>query len=99
MRRGRGTLNGQLDGYVNGGVNGYVNGEINGEINVEINALSSALRDVYLIVRSNPGIKIKQVADARGRSESTVGKQLVELSEKGMIEYRGDKRTGGYYPK
>ena len=86
-------------GPANGPVNDPVNGEINREINGEINALSSALKDVYLIVKNTPGIKIKQVAEARGRSESTVEKQLSELAEKGIIEYRGAKRTGGYYAK
>ena len=79
--------------------NGELNGGLNGEINGEINALSSALREVYLIVKRNPGIKIKEVADARGRSESTVVKQLGELVEKGITEYQGAKRTGGYYAK
>ena len=71
----------------------------NGELNGEINALTSALREVYPIVKRNPGIKIKEVADARGRSESTVVKQLGELVEKGITEYQGAKRTGGYYAK
>ena len=77
---------------------GY-HGPVNGEINGEINALSSALKDIYLIVKSTPGIKIKQVAEARGRTESTVGKQLNELTIKGFVEYRGSKKTGGYYVK
>ena len=33
--------------------NGELNGGLNGEINGEINALSSALREVYLIVKRN----------------------------------------------
>lgn len=78
-------------------VNGEINGEINGKIDGEINSLSSALKDVYLIVKSTPGIKIKQMAEARYRAESTVGKQLNELIVKGFVEYRGSKKTGGYY--
>ena len=49
------------------------------------------------MIKNNPRIKIKRVAEVRGKSESTVGKQLVELLEKGFIEYRGSKKTGGYY--
>lgn len=75
------------------------NGELNGGLNGEINALRSALREVYLIVKRNPWIKVKEVADARGRSESTVVKQHGELVEKGITEYQGAKRTGGYYAK
>lgn len=68
----------------------------NGEINGEITNLSDSLKDTYLIVKNNSGIKIKQIADARGRTGSTVGKQLADLIRKGVIEYRGSKKTDGY---
>ena len=71
----------------------YVNGEINGEIK----SLSASLKKVYLIVKEYPGIKIKKVAQLRGKTESTVGKQLADLKKKGVIEYRGANKTGGYY--
>jgi ATP-dependent DNA helicase RecG len=90
---------GDVNGDVNGGINGGINGDINGDINSEINSLSSSLKDVYLIVRANPGIKIKKVAELRDKSESTVGKQLSDLKKKGFIEYRGANKTGGYYSK
>lgn len=68
-----------------------------GEINGEINNLSDSLKDIYLIVKNNPGIKIKKIADARGWTAYTAGKQLADLIRKGVIEYRGSKKTGGYY--
>ena len=71
--------------------------DINGDINGDINNLSDSLKDIYLIVRKNPGIKIKQVSDMRIKTESTVGKQLAELKKRGYIDYRGSKKTGGYY--
>ena len=75
------------------------NSEINGEINGEINSLSRSLREVYLFVKANPGIKIKKVVQLCGKAESTVGKQLTDLKKKGIIEYRGANKTGGYYAK
>ena len=48
---------------------------------------------------NNPGIKIAQVAELRGKSESTVWKQLNELMKRGIIEYQGSDKTGGYYAK
>ena len=48
---------------------------------------------------NNPGIKIAQVAELRGKSESTVWKQLNELTKKGIIEYQGSDKSGGYYVK
>ena len=52
-----------------------------------------------MIVLNNPGIKIGQVAEARGKSESTVKKQLTTLRKMGIIEYQGSDKTGGYYVK
>ena len=77
----------------NGGVNGGVNGDVNGDVNV----LSRSLKEVFSIVKSYPGIKIKQIAEIRNRAESTISKQLAELKKKGLIEYRGADKTGGYY--
>ena len=83
---------------VNGQLNGYVNGYVNGDVNGDVNSLSGSLKDVYLIVLKNPGIKIKQVAELRGKSESTIWKQLTTLRKNGLIEYRGSDKNGGYYP-
>lgn len=65
--------------------------------NSEINSLSGSLREVYMIVKNNPGIKIKKVAELRKKSESTATKQLADLKKKWLVEYRGTNRTGGYY--
>ncbi len=86
-------------GDVNGDVNGDINGDINGETNGEINNLKGSQREVYLIVLHHPGIKIKQVAELRKKSVSTVWKQLTYLRKKDIIEYRGANKTGGYYVK
>ena len=51
------------------------------------------------IVKNNPGIKIKKVAELRKKSESTAAKQLTELKKKQFVEYRGANKTGGYYVK
>ena len=70
-----------------------------GEINGEINSLGDSLREVYMIVRNNPGIKIKKVAELRKKSESTAAMQLADLNKKQLIEYRGANKTRGYYVK
>ena len=70
-----------------------------GDVNGDVTSLKGVLKDIYLIVLNNPGIKIAQVAELRGKSESTVWKQLNELTKKGIIEYRGSDKTGGYYVK
>ena len=73
---------------------GDVNGDVNGDV-----ALYGSLKDVYLIVLNNPGIKIGQVAKKRGKSKSTVWKQLATLKKMDLIEYRNSDKTGGYYVK
>ena len=95
---GEGGLNGALNGELNGDVSGDVNGDVNSPVNSPVNSLSGVLREVYLIVLRNPGIKIKKVAEIRGKSESTVWKQLTALRKNGFIEYRGADKNGGYYP-
>ena len=89
----------EYDGDVNGPVNGPVNGLVNGLVNGSVNGLSGSLKEVYLIVLNNPGIKIKQVAALRHKSESTVKKQLATLKNMDLIEYRDSDKTGGYYIK
>ena len=82
---------------VNGQLNGYVNGYVNGDVNGDVRSLKGVLKEIYMIVYSNPGIKTLRVAEIRRKSESTVWKQLNELRKKGIIEYRGSDRSGGYY--
>ena len=89
--------NGGINGDVNGDVNAP-NGPVNGPVNGSVNSLKGRLKEVYLIVLNNPGIKIAQVAQIRGKSASTVKKQLTSLRNIGLIEYRGSDKTGGYYP-
>ena len=67
--------------------------------NGPVNSLNGSIKEVFLIVLKNPGIKIGQVAEKRGKSESTVGKQIAQLLEKEYVEYRGAKKIGGYYVK
>ena len=64
-----------------------------------VKSLSRSLREVYNIVHDNPGIKNKELAEIRKKSESTVEKQLTVLKKKDLIEYRGSDKSGGYYVK
>ncbi len=83
---------------VNGDAGSPENGLVNGLVNGPVNTLGGSLKDVYIIVLKNPGIKIRQIAEKRGRSESTVKKQLTKLRKMNLIEYLGSDKTGGYYP-
>ena len=74
-------------------------GNVNGNVNGDVNSLSASLRAVYLIVKANPGVKTKKVAELMHKSYSTVVKKMVELRKKNFIEYRGAAKNGGYYAK
>ena len=89
----------EYDGQLHGQLSGDVDGDVDGDVNGDVISLRGVLKDIYLIVLNNPGIKIAQVAELRGKSESTVWKQLNELTKKGIIEYQGSDKTGGYYVK
>lgn len=51
------------------------------------------------IVRSNPGIKRKDISNISGKSLPTIVRHIDVLTEDGLIEYRGSRKTGGYYVK
>ena len=74
-------------------------GGVNGGVNGGVKSLSRSLLEVYNIVHDNPGIKNKELAEIRKKSESTVEKQLTVLKKKDLIEYRGSDKSGGYYVK
>ena len=88
-----------LTPYLSGDVNGDVTGDVTGDVNNSIKTLSESLKPVYSTVSSNPGIKAYSVAALLDRPLPTVEKQLATLKKKGLIEYRGSAKTGGYYKK
>ncbi len=83
--------------YVSGELNGQLISPVSSPVNSPVNGLSGVLKEIYLVVLKNPGIKIKQVAELRGKSASTIKQQLTILRKKGFIEYRGSDKNGGYY--
>ncbi|MEW9124630.1 MAG: ATP-binding protein [Thermotaleaceae bacterium] len=65
---------------------------------IENGGLNGGLKSLFDIIKNNPGIKTKEASDLLdNRSISTIEKQMRVLSNKGLIERRGSKKTGGYY--
>ncbi len=50
-------------------------------------------------IKKAPGISLRGIVEAVGKSRATVSRVLSALKESGMVEYRGSKKTGGYYLK
>ena len=53
----------------------------------------------YTIIRLNPGFKRKDISTISGKSLPTIARHIDVLTEDGLIEYRGSRKTGGYYAK
>ena len=51
------------------------------------------------IIRNNPGIKMEAIFLEIGTSTRSVRRVLERLSGDNKIEYRGSKRTGGWFVK
>ena len=62
-----------------------INGGING-------AIKKAIVD-------NAGIDVARLVAVLGKSRRTVERAIARLKQQGVIEYRGSKKTGGYYAK
>lgn len=50
-------------------------------------------------IADNPEIRVSRLSVVVGKSERTVERAVVDLKLQGAIEYRGSKKTGGYYLK
>ena len=48
-------------------------------------------------IAANAGINVAQLVVILGRSRRTVERAVAKLKQQGVIEYRGSKKTGGYY--
>ena len=85
--------------YLNGRENEGINEGVNDGANEGVNDLDAALKQVYSIIKTAPGIKTNQISDKIGRSTATVERYLSALKKKDLIEHRGSAKTGGYYVK
>lgn len=73
---------------VHEGLNGRLNGTING-----------AIKEVYDYIQSNQGASAVDMENKLNIPLRTLQRWLKELKEKELIEYRGSKKTGGYFIK
>lgn len=71
---------------------------INEGINGENEGLNEGLKSLLEAIRSNPGIKAKDLVTLLdNRPLKTIERQIKELVIKEHIERRGSKKTGGYF--
>ncbi|MCW3110449.1 MAG: Transcriptional regulator [Segetibacter sp.] len=60
--------------------------------------LNEGLKSVLKIIHNNPGIQAKTIAELLdNRPIKSVDRQIKTLIEKGLVERKGSKKTGGYF--
>lgn len=69
----------------------------NEPINEPIKSLKEVENIVLSIIKNNPGISRIKIIPLINKSEATIRRALKALGEMGYIEYRGSKKTGGYF--
>ena len=75
-------------------LSGHQNGTINGTIN---DTIKDTEKLVYNYIIASPGISAVDLANELGKSVRTIMRVLKHLVELNIIEYRGSKKTGGYF--
>ena len=76
--------------------NGTVNDTVNGTVNDTVNKNEQAIIN---LLKTKPGINASEISERTSKSLRTSMRYLKSLHEKGLIEFRGVPKTGGYYLK
>ena len=53
---------------------------------------------IIILLRAKPGLNASEIAESISKSWWTTMRYLKSLNEKGLLEFRGVPKTGGYYP-
>jgi ATP-dependent DNA helicase RecG len=73
---------------------GAINGVINGALN---EAVINELVNVLRVIHNQKGINRIELIERIGKAKTTIERYLKILKENNLIEYRGAKKTGGYF--
>lgn len=75
-----------------GAINGAVGGAINGG-----EKLDGVLADVYRLILANPGVKTDSIIGSLKIGSSTVDRAVKRLKGMNLVQYKGSRKTGGYF--
>ena len=78
--------------------NGVISSE-NSAISPENGGIKSTEAQIIYRIQLSPGLNGVEIAERIGKAYRTVQRYLSALIETDIIEYRGPKKTGGYYLK
>ena len=68
-------------------------------VDVKGRAVNDAVNSLYKYIKGHPGLNGRKLAVALSRSEPTIDRQVKALKVKGLVEFRGAPKNGGYYVK
>jgi len=72
---------------------GQVSGQVGGQVGGQEEKLTKRQKEVFELIKADPGISRKQLSDKLGINQSAVQKHIVALKKKGVI-YRESETTG-----
>ena len=94
-------LNIAPDGVIEGAVEGATEGVIEGAIEGLTEGLTEGLKDKLVIlvkaIADNEGKRIPHYATMMKEADKNIERYIKQLRDAGIVEYRGSKRSGGYY--
>lgn len=61
--------------------------------------ISEGIKSLLAYIESNPGKRINIIAREMNRPEKTIERWMKKLRDENKVEFRGSKKTGGYYKK
>ena len=67
------------------------------DVRLKLSALSDGAQAAYHILRKNPGMTAIGLEKSMGIGEATARRFVASLTESGLIEHQGSKKTGGYH--
>lgn len=59
--------------------------------------LNEGINQLLSVICSRPGARANELATLIGKSQQTVERYVKTLKDRGQIEFRGSKKTGGYF--
>lgn len=63
-----------------------------------IPGISAPQRVVLACITAHPGYSVQQISASTGIPAKSIERHVAALIDKNLIEHRGSKKTGGYYP-
>lgn len=63
-----------------------------------IAGINAPQRIVFACLVAHPGYSVPQISESTGIPAKSIERHVSALIDRGLIEHRGSKKTGGYYP-